>query len=235
MIDMLNMDCYEHIKTIKDKSVDLIITDPPYIMPTMAQGEVNKKTFKDITHWDTIDKNKTLRKGFDLSLLDEFWRIQPFLNAYIFCNAKLLQVLMAYYLNKGFSNIEVLVLYKTNPIPAFNLHYLPDMEYILYVCEDKSSLNLEFKSASKLFSVSIPFEKFTKHPTEKPLWVIEQLIKNSSKDEALIYDPFLGGGTTAHACKFLNRNFIGTEISSEYYNEALNRLKYKAIGRLFYD
>lgn len=234
MIEIINENCYDHIKTIRLNSVNLIVTDPPYLIPNSLQGETNKRTFKDMKHWQDLHKGGgKLRDGLDLSLLDEFERIQPYLNAYIFCNAKLLQVLMAYYLNKGFDGLEVLVLHKQNPISAFKGHYLPDMEYILYVCENKSSLNLNFNNASKLFSINIGFDRFTQHPTEKPLSVIEQLIENSSKEGDVIYDPFCGGGTTAHACKALNRNFIGTEINETYYNQAIFRLENKVVGRLW--
>lgn len=230
MIDLVNANAYEHIKTIQDKSIDLIITDPPYLIPNSRQGSA--KAIKKMNHWQTLDEcGDSLRAGFELSLLDEFYRIQPFLNLYIFCNAKLLQVLMSYYLYKGFTNCEVLILNKLNPIPAYKGHYLPDMEYILYVCENKSSLNIDSVSGKKLFQVSIPFTRYTNHPTEKPLQVIEQLVLNSSKENQTIYDPFSGSGVVASACKSLNRNFIGTELNEKYYKESIVRLK-NNIGRL---
>jgi site-specific DNA-methyltransferase (adenine-specific) len=63
------------------------------------------------------------------------------------------------------------------------------------------------------------------HPTQKPLDVIRKLIIHHSKEHDLICDPFMGSGTTAVACKQLNRNFIGFEISQEYVNIANERLK----------
>ena len=62
------------------------------------------------------------------------------------------------------------------------------------------------------------------HPTEKPVELMEILIKNSSKEGDLVLDPFVGVGATAIACQNLNRNFIGCEIDKKYYDTAMERL-----------
>jgi len=62
------------------------------------------------------------------------------------------------------------------------------------------------------------------HPTVKPIALMEYLIKLVSREDAVILDPFIGSGTTAVACKRLNRRFIGFEINNEYYNISLQRL-----------
>ena len=66
-----------------------------------------------------------------------------------------------------------------------------------------------------------------KHPTEKPLKIIRDFIKNSSDENHIVLDTFMGSGTTAVACKQLNRNFIGFEIAPEYVkigNDRLNQV-----------
>ena len=62
------------------------------------------------------------------------------------------------------------------------------------------------------------------HPTQKPIGLIEHLIKASSNEYDVIFDPFLGSGTTALASKRLNRHFIGFEINKDYYDTGLHRL-----------
>jgi DNA modification methylase len=62
------------------------------------------------------------------------------------------------------------------------------------------------------------------HPTQKSLNLFEQLIKKHSNENDTILDTFLGGGTTAIACKNTNRNFKGCELSSEYYNKIMEIL-----------
>lgn len=65
---------------------------------------------------------------------------------------------------------------------------------------------------------------FGKHPTQKPLYLLERMILASTKENAFILDPFMGSGTTAVACKKLNRNFIGIEKESEFVELAKNRI-----------
>ena len=63
------------------------------------------------------------------------------------------------------------------------------------------------------------------HDTEKPVELMAILIENSSNPNNLVLDPFMGSGTTAIACKQLNRNFIGFEINKEYCDMANKRLE----------
>ena len=63
------------------------------------------------------------------------------------------------------------------------------------------------------------------HPTIKPLSIIKNLVKNSSKENDVVLDCFMGSGTTGVACKQLNRNFIGIEIDKKYFEIAKNRIE----------
>lgn len=211
------------LSTIADNSVNLIIIDPPYIMQTDGGSKLRAK----VKNWDKMHGQKeNLAEGFDFGLFKEFGRVQPFLNMYIFCNVKLLQKLMTYFDSVGFDRLELLVLHKQNPLPAYNSHYLVDLEYCLFVCENKKYMfNGDYESSSKMFSYQIPYYKYTAHPTEKPLDIVERLVRNSSKEGDLVLDCFSGSGTTAHACKISNRKFIGSEINAEYYKESLQRVQ----------
>jgi DNA modification methylase len=64
-----------------------------------------------------------------------------------------------------------------------------------------------------------------KHPTIKPLTIVKNLITNSSMEGELVFDPFLGSGTTGVAAKELGRDFIGCEISDEYIKIARTRIE----------
>ena len=68
-----------------------------------------------------------------------------------------------------------------------------------------------------------------KHPTQKPLRIIEKLLKTHSNENDIILDPFLGSGTTAVAAQYLKRNFIGIEINPEYCKIAEQRLSQKTL------
>ena len=66
---------------------------------------------------------------------------------------------------------------------------------------------------------------FVSHPTQKPLDLVEYLIKTYSNEHDIILDPFMGSGTTGIACKNLNRSFIGIEREPEYFETAQARIK----------
>lgn len=63
-----------------------------------------------------------------------------------------------------------------------------------------------------------------KHPTQKPVSVLEHIIKIASNEHDTVLDPFMGVGSTGVACKNLNRNFIGIEINKEYFAAAQKRI-----------
>lgn len=77
-------------------------------------------------------------------------------------------------------------------------------------------------------------KKLWGHPTIKPLNIIETLILNSSLENDIILDPFMGSGTTAIACMRNNRHFIGFEINDVYYKTSLKRIQQeKSLLNLF--
>lgn len=224
-------DSYELIKSLPDNSIDLIITDPPYIVPHTSNSTTNssssKGAFANKEHWKRLDFQKdTIAEGFDIDFFhNEFSRIQKSLNVYYFCNTILLQKLMAFYDTIGFNKCEVLVWHKLNPMPIYKYHYLLDMEYVLFVCENKSKMQNTLKTSSKLYQNFMGQHKCTNHPTEKPVEFIERFVVNSSVENDVILDPFMGVGSTGIACKKHNRNFIGFEIMPQWFEIANSRLQ----------
>ena len=225
-IQLYNTDTYEAIKSLPDNSIDLIITDPPYLLSglsgkfaTQAGGSVYKKL---------IEAHDTLGKGFDFALFAEFERIQPKLNAYIFCNAKLLKSMLVHLTSLRGITTDILIWHKPNARPQPRNRYKFDVEFILYLsCAGAHLDTFASHFSSHIYSANLRnnTNKMTSHPTEKPLVLIENLVLNSSKEGETILDCFMGGGTTARACKMHNRNFIGYEIDKDFYEQAKASLK----------
>lgn len=222
-----NMDALEFLKGVESDSVDLIVTDPPYLMCSTGGGGICGKR-RNYNYLYDESRKESFRDGFSVEILDEFRRVQKVENLYIFCNVKLLPMLFDYYKNDKF---DLLVYHKKNPIPAFRNKYLSDLEYIFFVCNDRTKLGGDFSSLSKLFSINIPKKEFD-HPTIKPLDIVTTLIQNSSKEGELVLDCYMGSGTTAVAAKSVNRNFIGSEWNKKYCDIAEQRLMCVQ-GRLF--
>ena len=97
------------------------------------------------------------------------------------------------------------------------------LEFILFLRKGKAK-NINNIGTTTLLQVP-NFKKGTKqHPTEKPIDLMKILIENSSSENEIVLDPFMGVGSTALACKELKRNFIGFELDKQYYDIANKRI-----------
>ena len=213
-------DAYELIKEIPDKSIDLVYTDVPYLYKNGGGG--NSEISKRITA--KTQSIKDISNGIDYSILNEFKRVLKKLNLFIWCSKMQIIDILNYFADYNF---EILVWCKTNPQPSTNNTWLPDLEYCLYFREKGLRLNdgYDLKSKWYLGATNQQDKKLYNHPTIKPLDLVERHIKETTQVGDVVLDAFLGSGTTAVACKELERNFIGFEINKEYYEIAIDRLK----------
>ena len=220
-----NDDCYKAIKKIPDKSIDLIVTDPPYQIESLKGGGMLKEK-RLVGLMDSLG-DKNLDVGLDKKILEELIRIMKKVNIYIWCNKKMIPMLFDYFVKQKGLLFDILVWNKTNAVPLCGSKYLTDSEYCLYFrkggyCNPKS-----YENAKTVYNLPINMADKNKysHPTIKPLEIIKNLIINSSNENDVVFDPFMGSGTTAVACKELNRHYIGFELDKEYYEIACDRLK----------
>lgn len=124
--------------------------------------------------------------------------------------------------------MNILCWCKTNPIPSTNNVWLPDVEYCLVFKEKGASRyndGYELKSKWYVSGINQKDKKDYEHPTIKPLELVKRHILHSTQENDIVLDCFLGSGTTAVACKELNRQYLGFEINKEYYDIACDRLK----------
>lgn len=98
--------------------------------------------------------------------------------------------------------------------------YAPQCEYVIYA--QKGNRKLNGRRDSNILRASRTGNGF--HPTEKPVDLFEFLISKSSEVGDVVFDPFIGGGTTAIACKNTKRSYIGCELEEEYCKTADLRL-----------
>ncbi len=217
-----NQDCLEGIKNISKPA--LIIADPPYEFENKGSGIYSidrfAKQMKKIGEIGTnsFDFDKYIPKLLNLQ--------EDKINAYFFCNKKLLPKYLDIAVNRKLI-FDVLIFRKLNPIPAFNNSHMNEFEYIVflrspgvYFSSKEGYLNYKKDYAENIGHHGL------KHPNQKPLELIRRFIRISSKEGGgIVLDPFIGSGTTAVACQQLNRNFIGYEINKEYCDIANKRLE----------
>ena len=114
-----------------------------------------------------------------------------------------------------------------NALPTYSNKYLSDCEYCLHFYKGKGTTFPEsYEDAKTVYIAPInqADKKLYKHPTIKPLPLIEKIIRNSSREGDLVLDMFMGSGTTGVACKKLNRNFVGFELNHEFFEIAKERI-----------
>lgn len=231
MIDLYKGDCLEILKDIPDKSIDLVVIDPPYEL--VKSNDIKYKRYNGggafgiaKRNYHNVLTNQNLIDGFDYGVLDELVRVMKKINIYIFCSKEMLKPLINYFTDIKNVNIDLLTWHKTNPVPTCCNKYLSDTEYILFFRENGVKIYGTYETKRKYYVTPTNKEdkKLYKHPTIKPVNIVKNLIINSSQENDTVLDCFMGSGTTGVACKELNRNFIGIEIDEKYFNIAKERL-----------
>lgn len=257
MDDIINTiqlgDCYELIKSIPDKSIDLVIIDPPYEYTTGGCGKnqtgeykalfdrknKNRADLKKFTDkglnieqagvWNRKEESreeiKQISSGFEYSILDELDKKMKYIYIYIWCSKWQVEPLLKHYIDKG-CNFDILTWHKTNPLPTMNNTYANDTEYCIMAREKGTKLYGTYETKKKYWITSLnqSDKDLYKHPTIKPLDIIRTLITNSTQPNDIVLDCFCGSGTTCVACKETGRRFIGMEIDKEYWKIANDRL-----------
>lgn len=225
---LLNGDCLELMKNIPDNSIDLILTDPPYLISaTNGGGTINniKKLNKSLADLKKVD----ITQGYDIEHFgNEFIRIMKEINIYFWCNKVQIPDYFNFYVNKHKCKFDIICWHKTNALPTYSNKYLSDTEYLLYFRKGKGKCFPQSYEDAKTYYVAPINHKDKKdfgHPTIKPLDITEKIIRNSTREGQLVLDPFMGSGTTGVASLNNNRNFIGMELDEGYFDIAKNRIE----------
>ena len=143
-------------------------------------------------------------------------------HCYIFCNDKNIQELLNEATKVGFKESNILIWVKNNACP--NRYYMKNCEFILFLYKGKAKPinNMGDKCAVECRNIN---GKDKLHPTEKPVRLLEKYITNSTNENDVVLDLFMGSGSTGVACINTNRKFIGIELSEKYYNVAKGRIE----------
>ena len=275
-INVENAEGMDFLQNVADKSVDLILTDPPYIISKESGMEkhynmVSKSISDGVefvkTEEEWLEYKKTLKKPSDELEKDygKGWSKENYLKYGCILGKKyckktdfgdwdkefteevLDRFIETYYkkLKKGgtliiwfdlwkisnlkdimekhkFKQIRMIEWIKTNPQPINSkVNYLTNSREIALVGVKvgKPTFNSSYDKGIYQFPMAAGKDRF--HPTQKNKNLFIELIKKHSNKDDLVMDTFLGGGTTALACKETNRRFTGCEISKEYYDKII--------------
>ena len=234
-------DIFKVIKKFEDKSIDMIFADPPYFLSgngiTCSGGKmvsVNKG------EWDKALSIKEKHK-FNKKWIRECYRILKD-NGTIWISGTLHNIYsigMALE-EEGFKIINNITWQKTNPPPNLACKtFTHSTETILWARKDLKNIKYTFnyilmkeinnnKQMKDVWTTSLtkPSEKKCgKHPTQKPLEILDRIILASTKEKDLILDPFCGSSTTGISAVRLNRRYIGIDNEKEYIELSIRRYK----------
>jgi site-specific DNA-methyltransferase (adenine-specific) len=214
--DSTDSDAVEEL--MNGDKADMVFTDPPYRYKKMGSGgvfnegyEKLKEDIKDIINFDPTDFLQTLPLVFKKGI-----------NAYIFCNTDLVPDYCNWAKENNF-NFNILTWHKKSFIPASNNHHFPDTEYLIYISKSaifNSGLNVNY---GKYFILDN--EKSNDHPTIKPIELISNEIQISSNINSIVFDFFLGSGTTMITSHQLKRKCYGMELDPKYCQVIVDRMR----------
>lgn len=225
ILKLLNGDCLELIESIDDKSIDMIFTDLPYgttackwdsIIPLDKMWEQYERVIKDngaiVLTASQPFTTKLINSNMKLFRYEWIWQKEQGTN---FLNAKVQPL-------KVHENI--CVFYKK--LPKYNPQFTKDKPYYRTGGSGTSGdVTGNYKKISttndgRRYPISI--QKFKRergyHPTQKPVELVKYMIKTYTDEGDVVLDSCMGSGTTGVACRELNRNFIGIELDTVYFN-----------------
>lgn len=237
---ILQGDCFELIKSIDSKSVDLILVDPPYLISRDSNFKnYSEGTSKEIVNkysgisidfgdwdkselnWDILFKeyNRVLKDGGTLIIFYDIWKSNE------------IKLMADKY---KFKQPRVCQWQKTNPVPINSkVNYLSNaIEYFFtFVKGKKPTFHSVYDNGVYRYPICHGKERYD-HPTQKPLQLIIDIINKHSNPDDVVLDTFAGTGTTAHASILTNRKYIVIEKDEKYFNILKSRIENSTIDKI---
>ena len=218
------------MKGMEKETVDLVLTDPPYIIskPSGFKSVVNgEKRFAVSTEHGEWDKPENFSLEDLGESINEYYRVlKKHGTAIVFCDLWKISKVKRLMEKAGFKQIRMIEWIKTNPVPLNSKrNYLSNAREIalLGVKVSKPTFNSSYDNG--IYQFPICHEKGRFHPTQKPYPLMWALIEKHSNAGDVVLDTFAGAATTLIAAKNLQRKYIGCELDKEYYDKAEERLK----------
>lgn len=213
-----NRDCIVGMQSLPDKCIDLVVTDPPYLMNYRTNHRKNKhhKFCREIKGDNDF--------GLIESYIKECYRVLKDDSAmYVFCNLVQLPFFMNTAISAGFKIKNIIVWVKNNHTAGdLRAAFARKYENILLLNKGRKILN--GKRLTDVWHFDRVVGNKQLHQNQKPLALLERCIEYHSDKGDVILDGFMGSGSTAVAARNLGRRFIGWEIDKEYYDIAQKRL-----------
>ena len=224
------------MQSIPTETVDAVITDPPYnIGLFMHERNTNLKKMREnqfaYAGWDNMEY-KAWKRNMSRFLTQCARVLKKRGTLIMFMSIRKVADIIELATKLGFYYKTTGVWHKTNPMPRnMNLQFVNSTEcWIYFIYKGTSGTFNNDGNVKHDFlesSVCPNSEKnFGKHPTQKPLKILKELIGCVTNEGEVVLDPFMGSGSTCVACDILRRRYIGIEIEEKYFDIANSRIQY---------
>lgn len=224
-----NQSCFELLASLENKTIDLVLIDPPYDISRPTNFQSGEETGKDTDRFRISmdfgewDKNFT---GLEIAIRECFRVLKDGGTMICFYDLWKIETLKSYLEAAGFVQIRFIEWIKTNPVPINSkINYLTNSREVAVLGVKKSKPTFHSEYDNGIYQYPICQDKGRFHPTQKPLALIADLINKHSNEGEIVLDCFAGSCTTGVAAVLNNRQFIGCELDAEYYEKAVQRLK----------
>lgn len=232
-----NEDCLVLMSKTEDNSIDLIFADPPYNLSKsnykikfVKSGGSDLNTNKG--KWDNFIGPDY--ENFSRKWINECFRIlKP--NGSIWIAGSYHNIYMMGYLMEkaGFELLNEILWHKTDATPNLSCtRFVADHENFIWARKGKkNSFNYKLmkemnggKQMRSIWSKGKTTGGKKVHPTQKPEWLLERIILSTSNEGDVVFDPFMGSGTTAVVAKKNKRKYLGAEVDKNYFKKSLGRI-----------
>ena len=229
---IFNEDCVTGISDLVTDGVlvDLIVADPPYVISRESnfhtmKDRKNARTGTSFGDWDEeFDNTGWIEKSFDV--------LRDGGSLIVFNDFKKVSEVIAIADKVGFEFKDVIVWEKTNPMPRNrDRRYVPSLELMIWFVKKQKKAKWVFNRQNNSYQSPVmrypsesggAFKRY--HPTQKPVKLIEEIIKIHSNEGDLVLDPFMGSGTTAISALNTGRYYLGFELDKKYHDILTDRI-----------
>lgn len=210
------LDCLQDFK-----DMDLILTDPPYNISRSnnLQTLSGNRQGVDFGEWDA----HSIEPADWIPLAAE--TLSKNGSMIVFCGIRQASYVIEAMEKSGLKFKDVIRWIKTNPMPRNrDRRYVVDYEFAVWGAQGKWTFHRQNDTYDRP-EIRYSFPAKRVHPTQKPVQLMEDIIRRHSNVGDIVLDPFMGSGTTGVACQNLGREFIGIEKDAEYFAAAQDRLQ----------
>jgi len=210
-----NMDCLEGLDKVDDNSIDLIVSDPPYYLPTQTYCPTRKQN----RYTRTLSDTSIFKTYFEMIFKKLDRVLKDTGSFYVFCDAQSYPI----FYQVMFPLCKHVRLLVWDKLVSYNGYTWRHQHELIAWGEREKSKPIPTGDGDVIKCRGV-LQKDRKHLAEKPIAILEKIISKHVKKDLVVCDPYIGSGSTALACKNIGVNFIGFEIDENYYNISLQRL-----------